>query len=188
MRCQQATELMSLELDDMLGEVERRELEAHLATCLTCQQTWTAMRRISELLETAPMVGPEPGFAKRVNTRIVERRSRKQLFTGYAILGAGLLLLLALPLTYLAQPISLLGRMVIREPDTLSSVVEMVTRLGSIVGTLIQAFWLLVQSIINVMPETLLLISLLFISGLFMAWLRLLVGRSSLNSRPALES
>ena len=188
MRCQQATELMSLELDQMLDEGERQVLEAHLASCPACQQTWIAMQRISEILETTPMVGPEPGFAQRVSARIAKRRSRKQLFTGYAILGAGLLLLLALPLTYLAQPISFLGRVIIQEPDMLDNGLDLITRFGSILGTLIEAFWLLIQSIFALLPQTVVFTSLLFVSGLFMAWLRLVVGRSHLDRQPAFKS
>ena len=106
MQCQQATEWMSLRLDNLLDKGEQHALDAHLATCLDCRQTWAAMQRVSAMLTDAPMAFPAPDFTARVMNKIVERRARKQLVAGYTVLTLGLLLLLALPLSYLLGPLS----------------------------------------------------------------------------------
>ncbi len=192
MRCQQATELMSLELDHLLDQAQRRDLQTHLSECADCQQTWSAMRQVSLLLEDTPMVAPAPGFVARVQERITQtlaaRQARKQLVTGYLILGAGVLLLLALPLTFLAAPLSSLGRALAQQPGMAGQVVSLLARLGAIVAAFIEACWLLGRTIVAALPTTLLAALGVFMAGLLAIWVRLVSGRSLVFRRSVVGS
>jgi len=75
MRCREATELMSLRLDNQLETEAGKRLDDHLESCETCSVLWSAMRRAEMLLAQAPMVEPEVGFTSRVMARLPEGRS-----------------------------------------------------------------------------------------------------------------
>lgn len=93
-QCDQSAEMalrMSLALDGQLDAGERRALDAHLATCGTCQAEWEAMQAISVMLSRSAMIGPPLGFAVRVERRLGERaRKRRQLFGSVAVLTSSL--------------------------------------------------------------------------------------------------
>lgn len=74
MRCQEASELMSLRLDDQLEGDARERLEQHLDMCDSCAQLWEIMQRVERLLSRAPIVAPADGFTARVMARLPERR------------------------------------------------------------------------------------------------------------------
>jgi anti-sigma factor RsiW len=85
------TALMSLALDGLLPEQDRRRLEQHLDVCPSCRGEWEAMREIETLFESSPMVGPPLGFAIRVERRLAkENRRRRRLFGGMAVVTSGL--------------------------------------------------------------------------------------------------
>lgn len=184
MHCQQATELMSLELDSMLDQAERHELDFHLAECADCRQTWAAMQQISSMFENAPMASPAPGFTQRVNQRIIKRQARKQLMAGYTVLAAGLLLLLALPLTYLAQPMSNIRQVIVQQPGLVGNSLQLLMRFGGILGTFLQACWLLISAVSQSIPQPVLLVSFLFAGSLIVAWLRLISGQVVTQRNP----
>ena len=187
MRCQRSTELMSLQLDNMLDQAGRLELEVHLAVCPDCRMTWSAMRQVSLLFDAAPMVRPAPGFADRVNARIVKRQSRRQTMTGYAVLAVGILLLMALPLTYLAGPMSEVGRAVVRQPDMVSNGIGLLARIGSIAGSFMEACWVLVRAVLGALPSTVLVPSVLLSVGLLVYWFQIVSGKG-MTQRARLES
>ena len=88
---QEMTALMSLALDGLLDEQDRRRLEQHLDVCPGCRGEWEAMRAIGTLFETSPMVGPPLGFAVRVERRLAEGdRRRRRIFGGMAVVTSGL--------------------------------------------------------------------------------------------------
>jgi len=85
------TALMSLALDGLLPEQDRRRLEQHLDVCPSCRGEWEAMREIETLFGGSPMVGPPLGFAIRVERRLAEQdRRRRRLFGGMAVVTSGL--------------------------------------------------------------------------------------------------
>jgi predicted anti-sigma-YlaC factor YlaD len=86
------TEQISLWLDNELSSVEIAELQTHLASCLTCQQTYQAMQRVDTLLHRAStlMISPKPGFIQRFETRLVQHQAANG---GHLWLGLGVLLL-----------------------------------------------------------------------------------------------
>ena len=70
MRCETASEWMSLHLDGQLPPVQVALLEAHLKGCDVCRREWAALQQISTILSAAPAVRPRPGFAERVMHRL----------------------------------------------------------------------------------------------------------------------
>jgi len=88
---EQMTVLMSLALDGLLEEQDRRRLEQHLDVCPSCRGEWEAMREVATLFESSPMVGPPLGFAVRVERRLAEQdRRRRRVFGGMAVVTSGL--------------------------------------------------------------------------------------------------
>ena len=88
---EEMTVLMSLALDEMLGEEDRQRLEQHLQGCPACRTEWEAMQAVSALLADSPMAGPPLGFAVRVERKLVEKdRKRRQTFGGLAVLTSSL--------------------------------------------------------------------------------------------------
>ena len=90
---------------DLSGE-QLQELETHLNACSECQYLRQGLRSASGLLQAAPMAAPVPGFARRWQASLVERRAihqRHQARLLFLVLaGAALVLLLLLALHILA--------------------------------------------------------------------------------------
>jgi anti-sigma factor RsiW len=166
---------MSLRLDDLLVEEEQRALDAHLATCPDCRQTWAALQRVSAMLMSAPEMLPAPDFTARVMGKIAERRSRQQLVAGYTVLTLGLLLLLALPLSYLLGPLSWASK-----SGTLSAIwseaPSFAVRIASIASSFADACALLMKALLTVTPKFILVAVALLGSALTILWIRLISG------------
>ncbi|MDX1521345.1 MAG: hypothetical protein R3264_06935 [Anaerolineae bacterium] len=95
-------EQISLWLDDELSSAEIGDLWTHLSTCQSCTESYHAMRRADQLIRQAAavMVGPEPGFTARFETRLATYAPRRRWHTwaGASVLllsSAGLLAILA---------------------------------------------------------------------------------------------
>ena len=85
------TALMSLVLDGLLEDGDRRRLKQHLTGCQACRSEWESMRQVTALFKEAPMVGPPLGFAIRVERRLEEKaKKQRQLFGGLALLTSSL--------------------------------------------------------------------------------------------------
>jgi predicted anti-sigma-YlaC factor YlaD len=73
MACQTIYEdMMSLQLDGMLGPDDKRRLNTHLAGCTECAALWSAMRQVNSML-VASVRDPAPvpaDFAVKVMSRI----------------------------------------------------------------------------------------------------------------------
>ncbi|MGQ9727161.1 MAG: zf-HC2 domain-containing protein [Candidatus Fervidibacter sp.] len=52
MRCEQARELMSLLLDELITTEQKSELERHLRECVGCRAEWKLLRTVQKLLAT----------------------------------------------------------------------------------------------------------------------------------------
>ncbi len=175
MQCQQITELMSLELDELLEDAERHRLYSHLAECPECQRTWAAMRQLSRVLTVAPMAMPSPDFTDRVMQRIAQRRARRQLVAGYLVLAAGLLLLSALPLASWLRAL-----IASYEPGTIpgvwGNVVAFLAYVGDVLGSLVNAAELVVEAVLTTLPYGALLLVALLMGGLTIIWIQAVMG------------
>jgi anti-sigma factor RsiW len=92
-------EQISLWLDDELDPEAVATLQAHLAGCSACQESYQALRRADQLLRYAArlMVEPAPGFAGRLQSRLVRPKPRRawQLWLGLSFLCLASLTLLS---------------------------------------------------------------------------------------------
>ncbi len=78
---------MQAALDGELSPDEQAQLERQLAESPEARARWTALSEVSQLLGAAPMAGPRPGFSKRFQARLAERRSRPKVLWGVLVLG-----------------------------------------------------------------------------------------------------
>jgi anti-sigma factor RsiW len=166
---------MSLRLDDLLDKEEQEALDVHLAACPDCRKTWAAMQRISMILTDAPVALPAPDFTARVMGKIAEQRARKQLIAGYTVLTLGLLLLLALPLSYLLGPLSWASKSGALAAMW-SEAPSLVVRIVSIASSFTDACALLLRAILTVTPKLILVAIALLGSTLTIVWIRLISG------------
>lgn len=87
MQCFDCTEWLSLQLDGLVEQQQREQLQAHLAFCESCRAEWEAMQRVSSVLEAASEVAPPLDFAAKVASRLQQREARQRRVRG----GIGLL-------------------------------------------------------------------------------------------------
>ncbi|MDY7077324.1 MAG: zf-HC2 domain-containing protein [Chloroflexota bacterium] len=98
MKCERASEMMSVQLDGRLESLEIISLEDHLAGCSACQAEWRSLQALDSLLASAPMVRPPVRMRVQVMARLERRdRARRAIIGGTALtLGTVALALLAL--------------------------------------------------------------------------------------------
>lgn len=93
------TEKISLWLDNELNPAEVTELQAHLAQCAFCRQTYQAMQQLDQMLRgaSALMAAPAPGFTARFEVRLAYSHpgARKQMWLGFTVLLIGVLSILS---------------------------------------------------------------------------------------------
>src|SRR5690242_1263355 len=80
---------MNAMLDGAIAPADRRALEAHLATCSSCQAAWASLSRVHRLFKAAPLSAPRPGFNGRFQARLAQRRSQPRAIWGALALGLG---------------------------------------------------------------------------------------------------
>jgi anti-sigma factor RsiW len=104
MHCSDCSQQLSLCLDDLLDQEQASRLQGHLAACEDCRAEWEAMRRVSSLLETEPLLAPAPDFTARVVLRLQQRETRRRRVRstlGVLMGSAGLWVIAAVALTLL---------------------------------------------------------------------------------------
>jgi len=81
--------------EDSLGEVEQRDLAAHLADCGVCRSLFEADRNVIGIVQRAESVAPAPGFRGRFEFRLEEQRRTRRLVQGLIITAIILAILVA---------------------------------------------------------------------------------------------
>ena len=76
MQCLEASELISLRLDQRLSADQEQVLRAHLVDCQTCQKEWQMMQRVTALFDKASLAAPPPLMGDRIMARIRQRDRR----------------------------------------------------------------------------------------------------------------
>ncbi len=84
--------------DTPLSAAQERELHSHLAGCAACQELRSGWQSARATLRSAAPADPQPGFARRFQSGLAERKARQQLQVRRTVLGlsAGALLVGAL--------------------------------------------------------------------------------------------
>lgn len=89
MRCKQASEMMSLQLDGRLAGEQVARLEEHLATCRACQVERRQLRAVDRLFSAAPMAQAPVNVRVQVMTRLARRSQARRAIVGGAALTLG---------------------------------------------------------------------------------------------------
>jgi anti-sigma factor RsiW len=70
MKCGQMETKLVGYLDGKLAAAERRQMEAHLATCAACQQRVAEFRSVWDVLDELPALAPSTAFDNRIRARV----------------------------------------------------------------------------------------------------------------------
>jgi hypothetical protein len=99
MCCEQNERWMMEALEGGLATRDRQRLMAHLETCAGCRVEWEALNALEKVLAHPPMASPAPGFASRVEARLVHYEAQRRTLVGGLILlgAAAALCLMAVP-------------------------------------------------------------------------------------------
>lgn len=73
--------------EDALSAEQVRSLQDHLAHCDSCSQIDAAWNEINKNLQSAPEIGPEPGFPQRWQARLADFEKRQQKDQGWVSIG-----------------------------------------------------------------------------------------------------
>lgn len=172
MRCREASELMSLSLDETLLAEHMRALKEHLEVCPACQDEWIFLHRLSTWLSSAPMVSPRAGFTTRVMSRLAQRQDRPRVVGGavFLLLGAALasllVALLALP------PLVELWRTA-SNPALFVGLEIVLADSLMVLWSLGQALWVVIRALATIWGHALFMSYVLLILLLTAVWVRL---------------
>jgi hypothetical protein len=153
--------------DEPLTPGQKQDLQEHLATCEACSRLAAAWNQVETRLRATPVLGPEPGFAARWQTRLVEARQKKHrrqnlLILLFCVGGAAVLLtilgILALPL--LRSPLPMLV-----------STAYQVTHVVSLADTLLETAGALSRTVFDVFPTSLLIGIFTALCALCVLWI-----------------
>lgn len=81
MNCGQTEKNLVAYLDRKLAIAERREIEAHLASCATCQERAAGFRSVWDVLDELPPLTLSPAFDNRVRARVRQAPARKSFWS-----------------------------------------------------------------------------------------------------------
>jgi len=153
--------------DEPLTAEQKLELQDHLATCEACSRLATAWNQVKVQIKAAPMLGPEPGFATRWQTHLVEARQKKHrrqnlLILLFSVGGAVALLTI---LTILALP-------VLRSPiPLLVTTAYQVTHAISLADTVFDTARALSRAVLDIFPPSLLVGIFTALCALCVLWI-----------------
>jgi len=177
--CEQYSEWMSLAQDGLLNSAQNRLLHTHVALCPECQAQWAAMTLISQVLHSAPMAEPLPGFATRFESRLALREEKRRQLMIWLLLGIGVVALTILSLPSLTGILRLTGYLVL--PYRFVAYAQGLLNWTAIVlSSFAEAVGVLVRHFVAQPAGTAGIIGSVTLAGaLCVLWTRLLIGRMS---------
>lgn len=174
--CETAQEWMSLAQDGLLGSIESRRLHEHLASCPECQAQWEGMMCISRLFHAAPMLGPEYGFALRLQARIAYQEEQRRHALVVILLAVGAMALFFLALPSLVSLLGLTGELLL--PYWLIAYIQGAWNWLSIaLNSLSSAGWLILINFVSTSRGIACLTSVAILAAVFVLWVPLMMRR-----------
>ena len=174
MRCDWASELMSLRLDGQPHD--EAGLQAHLASCPACRQRWQGLQAVDRLLAHPPMAQPSADFTARVMARLPGPAP----LNPWRVLSGWLLMLVggvALALM-LFGPLALSAWAFIQQPEV--SVLTWLVQVLFQVRDLGLALLRVANSLLTLIPPPLIVLYMVMALALVTAWVAI-VGHLSLG-------
>jgi anti-sigma factor RsiW len=106
MKCQEVANELIAYLDRRANSAERRQVEEHLAVCAPCRTRAEEFRKVWNVLDEVPSIGPSLGFDARLRQRVAaEPRPRwTGLFVPQPRLALSMALLIALSVWMAKMP------------------------------------------------------------------------------------
>lgn len=80
MNCARIEQSLVAYLDGRASAGERREVEAHVASCKGCRTRVEEFRRLWDILDEVPMQEPSPAFDARLRARIAAQPPRPRVW------------------------------------------------------------------------------------------------------------
>lgn len=172
-----STVALSLALDGLLTPEEQRAFDLHLHRCPSCRSRWLTWQQLDRMLSAAPLVGPAPGFARRVDQRLHRRQRRRERLLGSLVLVGGTLL------AWTAVVVSTLlavGAWLALNPTAQLHLGELIGVLGQLAGLAVSSLLAARQELVGspALPVVTLLASMVLL-GLAVLWLRLIPPRQA---------
>jgi len=81
MRCKKAKKNISLTMDSRLESVGQEKLQAHLRSCLACQNWNRQQLWLREQIKVPEMIQPSPDFFAHIQNKINKTATRQRLFS-----------------------------------------------------------------------------------------------------------
>ena len=126
MKCEDVEKGLITYADERASVAERRDVEAHLATCAACRGRVEAFRSVSALLGEVPPAEPSFGFDARVRQRIAAEPQRGWFgfawFAPQARLALSAAMLVALTVWLVKLPTNAPSRGTVTAPVTTAAV------------------------------------------------------------------
>jgi anti-sigma factor RsiW len=164
-------EWMHAVLDGAIAPADRRDLEAHLATCANCQAAWASLSSVHRLFKAEAMAAPRPGFSGRFQARLTQRRSRPRAIWGALALGLG-----AVGASALVVPLGLgvifSAVRAAQQPATSLALLASASTVGGFLATLFEALVIAARALAEaVLPNPLTWAAAVLALGLTGVWL-----------------
>lgn len=171
MQCLDASELMSLRLDQDLVLQDEEALQAHLAECADCRQAWALMQRAHALFDDVVMRAPPLDLTSRVMARVRQRDRKMRLWRTGIVAFVGLLVTAALAIA----PIMTLVNTATENPLVVNALLGVATRVLGVAGTLLGAMATFARALAT-RPGGLYVVGYLVLAaGLLVGWLRIVM-------------
>jgi len=171
MRCSEASEKISQYLDGRLTSAEEAALMAHIARCARCQQEWTMLSQLSDILATPTLMTPSPDFTARLQRRLVRWQTKRKVLKGLLFFAIATVTLTVLISSYISD--SVVWDLAL-DPSLLSSTVRIVIHFMSTLGSLGHIAILLISALISAPTVLILLVYSIVVALVVMLWARLM--------------
>ncbi len=174
MQCLEASELISLRLDQPLSAEQERVLQVHLANCQACRKEWQMMQRVTALFDKVSLALPPPLIGERIMARIAQHNRRRAAWRMGLLLSTGLTLALVVG-SILCMGVYSFVTNVLDIPSLARNLTGVITHLISIVTTIFEASAICVRALLA-SPTWLLVVGYLILAGaLLLGWTRLVM-------------
>jgi predicted anti-sigma-YlaC factor YlaD len=167
-RCTEASELMSLRLDNLATPDDLAELDAHLAGCAECRLAWSALQEVTHLFESAAWLEPPADFTERVMARVRHRHTPRTIGGAVLLVGASALLSTVALLPVIG--LIVVGWQVVNRPPLLTTTIQTLGDLAATGRALLNLALHLTGALVQAVPAPLVVLYMVVAMLLALAW------------------
>jgi anti-sigma factor RsiW len=172
MQCLEASELISLRLDQQLSAEQEQALRAHLVDCQICQKEWQMMQRVTALFDKVSLKAPPPAMGDRIMATIRQRDSRLAGWRRGILWSLGAIVALVLgSISYVG--ISSLVISALEQPSIIRTLAEAMVQVASIVTMILDVLAIFIRALLTSPMWPIMVVYLILAGALLLAWTRL---------------